>query len=221
MSIMSPHCAAVLCYSSCLLHYFKGIQAAHPLLECWIFSAHIHRSKTGIVSHLPCYATFPHRSECRHSRKVHTSLSAAQAGTHHRCPLNTPWTPSPLAPWLPPFFFFYFFAAETGTQAQMPSEHSLNTLPACTLAPPFYIFFYCFTLSHNCIIFPFSFLYKCTPPPLPMCLLFSRFVVSHKKPVYIHCTNLECILYIFFAAVLQYMCFNKFLTKKVFRKVWP
>ena len=100
------------------------------------------RSKTGIVSHLPCYATFPRRRECRQSRKAPTSRSAA----------------------------------ETGVQPQMPSEHSLNTLSACTLAPPFFIFFYflffifyfLFSSSITWIIFPFFLpLYKCTPPPLP------------------------------------------------------
>ena len=69
-------------------------------------------------------------------------------------------------------------AAETGVQPQMPSEHSLNTLSACTLAPPFlfiflfliifYFFYFLFSSSITCIIFPFFLpLYKCTPPPLP------------------------------------------------------
>ena len=63
----------------------------------------------------------------------------------------------------------------------MPSEHSLNTLSACTLAPPFFIFlffiilfifyfyflFFIFFLYHMYHLSVFLPLYKCTPPPSP------------------------------------------------------
>ena len=56
-------------------------------------------------------------------------------------------------------------AAETGTQPQMPSEPSLNTLSACTMAVPF--------LLYNMYHHPFFTLYTLPPPPL--CLLLPTF----------------------------------------------
>ena len=73
----------------------------------------------------------------------------------------------------------------------MPSEHSLNTLSACTLAPPFFYLFFYFLLFYLFFIFyflplshvssfRFSFLYINVPPPppLPLCLLLPSFWCS-------------------------------------------